>query len=335
MDRPTISDLARAADVSVSTVDRVLNGRDPVRKPTAARVLAAAAQIGFPLTSQVRKRLAPDRAAPVLGFLLQQKARPFYRLLAEAIVGACEGAAEPRIVHLEQLDPAHVAAEIDRLGKSVHALAIVAANHPRVSEAIERLQGRRIPVFALISELTAADRIGYVGLDNWKVGRTAAWAIAQIAKRAGEVGIIVGSHRYRCQELNEMGFRSYFREHAPDFTLLEARTSLEDARYGAEATRDLLARHPDLVGLYIAGGGVSGVMEALRENVRARIVAVGHDLTPRTREGLIDGTLELTLSHPLPALGKALVGAMAQSALGASAPASLVLPFELHTAENL
>jgi LacI family transcriptional regulator len=190
-------------------------------------------------------------------------------------------------------------------------------------------------VFALISELTAADRIGYVGLDNWKVGRTAAWAIAQIAKRAGEVGIIVGSHRYRCQELNEMGFRSYFREHAPDFTLLEARTSLEDARYGAEATRDLLARHPDLVGLYIAGGGVSGVMEALRENVRARIVAVGHDLTPRTREGLIDGTLELTLSHPLPALGKALVAAMARSALGASAPASLVLPFELHTAENL
>ena len=82
MNRPTISDLARAAGVSVSTVDRVLNGRDPVRKPTAGRVLAAAAEIGFPLTGAIRKRLAPDRAAPVLGFLLQQKARPFYRLLA-------------------------------------------------------------------------------------------------------------------------------------------------------------------------------------------------------------------------------------------------------------
>jgi hypothetical protein len=40
---------------------------------------------------------------------------------------------------------------------------------------------------------------------------------------AGSVNkvILVGNHRYRCQEMNESGFRSYFREHAPGFTLLE------------------------------------------------------------------------------------------------------------------
>ena len=37
-----------------------------------------------------------------------------------------------------------------------------------------------MPVFALISDLTAQSRAGYIGLDNWKVGRTAAWAIANI-----------------------------------------------------------------------------------------------------------------------------------------------------------
>jgi LacI family transcriptional regulator len=149
-------------------------------------------------------------------------------------------------------------------------------------------------IFALISELTATSPTGYVGLDNWKVGRTAAWAVANICKRPGKVGIFIGSHRYRCQDLNEMGFRSHFREHAPEFTVLEALTSLEDSRYAAEMTRELLARNPDLVGLYVAGGGVSGVMSALREDdAFRRIVAVGHELTPKTREGLIDGVLKL------------------------------------------
>jgi len=40
--RPTVSDLAGAAGVSVATVDRVLNQRHPVREGTADRVLRAA-----------------------------------------------------------------------------------------------------------------------------------------------------------------------------------------------------------------------------------------------------------------------------------------------------
>jgi LacI family transcriptional regulator len=60
-----------------------------------------------------------------------------------------------------------------------------------------------------------------------------------LSKRAGKVGTIVDSHRYRCQDLNEIGFRSFFREHAPEFTILEAVTSLEDDPYAAEITRDL------------------------------------------------------------------------------------------------
>jgi LacI family transcriptional regulator len=188
----------------------------------------------------------------------------------------------------------------------------------------------------VISELTSNKRIGYVGLDNWKVGRTAAWAIANICKRPGEVGIIVGSHRYRCQDLNEMGFRSYFREHAAEFTLLEARTSLEDARYGAEVTRELLARHPELIGLYVAGGGISGVIAVLRDNsAQYRVVVVGHELTPKTREGLIDGSLTLVISHPVSSMASVLIEAMAQATIGIGAAPVHVLPFELHTVENI
>ena len=46
MRRPTIADLAQAAGVSVATVDRVLNGRLPVRSETARKVSEAAERIG-------------------------------------------------------------------------------------------------------------------------------------------------------------------------------------------------------------------------------------------------------------------------------------------------
>ena len=338
--RPTIADVARAAKVSVSTVDRVINGRDPVKKPTAERVLTAAETIGFYAAGVIRQRLGEDRPAKTLGFLLLQKSRSFYQILGDSLAEATRASAliqgTPKIVHLEDFEPMAVAAEMERLGKAVDAIAVVAANHPHIAAAISGLHDKGVPVFALISELSANVPVGYAGLDNFKVGRTAAWAIANICKAPGKIAIIVGSHRFRCQDLNEMGFRSYFREHAPEFTLLEPLSSLEDAHYAAEITRDLLARIPDLAGLYVAGGGMSGVLAALREReARREIVTVGHDLTSHTRTGLIDGVIKLVISHPVMSLAQSLVAVMAQATLGSNdVPPALILPFDIHTAEN-
>lgn len=340
--RPTIADLAREAGVSVSTVDRVLSGRDPVRRATAERVLAAASRIGFYAAGAIRQRLGADRPQRTLGFLLQQRTMPFYAGLGERLAEATRTAAtiqgRARVEHLDELLPDHVAERLLRLGCEVDAIAVVAAEHPRVTQAIETLQGKGVPVLALISDLSAPRRAAYVGLDNWKVGRTAAWAIAGFCRRPGRVGIILGSHRYRCQEACEIGCRSYFRELAPDFHLLEPRSSLEEVRYGYESAIDLLRREPDLVGLFIAGGGAEGVMRALREDdAYRRIVTVGLDLTEGTRSGLIDGVLRLVLAHPVRLLASTLVETMIVAIERGSQepPRQLLLPFDICTAENL
>jgi LacI family transcriptional regulator len=342
MVRPTLADLARAAGVGMSTVDRVLNGRDPVRRSTAERVLAAAEQIGFYATGAIRQRLGADRPDRTFGFVLQQRSMPFYAQLGEALAEATKAATaisgRPRIDFLDDLTPDSVAEHLMAAGKDADALAVVSAEHPRVTQAIEHLGSRGVPVFALISDLSAPALAGYIGLDNWKVGRTAAWAVANLCKRPGHVGIFVGSHRYRCQEACEMSFRSYFREHAPDFQLLEPRTSLEDVRYAYENALDLLKRDPDLVGLFVAGGGVEGVMRALRdENAAERVVTIGLDLTEETRSGLIDGVLKLVLSHPRKTMAETAVQAMARAVEQGrhDSVRQMLLPFEFYTSENL
>jgi LacI family transcriptional regulator len=261
--RPTISDLATAAGVIVATVDRVLNQRHRVRIETAERVLGAAQSIGFHAAALLKQRISPDVSERTFGFLLQKRADYFYQQLASDLKAATHGAPDIRgraiVEFIDELSPTLIAERMRVVGSRVDALAIVSVDHPHVSAAIAGLRETGVPTFAILTDLTADSRAGYVGRDNHKEGRTAAWMISKAARRPGRIGIIVGSHRYLCQETAEISFRSWFREHAPAFQLLEPLVNLEEARIAHEATLELMARNPDLVGLYIAGGGMEAI----------------------------------------------------------------------------
>jgi LacI family transcriptional regulator len=238
----------------------------------------------------------------------------------------------------DDLSPKVIAASLLELGKSCQAVAVVAAVHPLVSQAVDTLQQNGIPVFALISQLSATGSVSYVGRDNWKAGRTAAWAIANIAKLPGKVGILVGNHRFRCQEMNESGFRSYFREFAPQFTLLEPLSTFETAAVAEEMTERLLTEHPDLTGLFIAGGGISGAIRAIRASGKAgHLVAVGHQLMDTTRDGLLDGTLTMILNDPLALIAQETIAGMIRASQDPSyhGKQTVILPFDIYTRENI
>ena len=336
--RATIADLAETAGVSISTVDRILNGRDPVRRTTAERVLAAAEQIDFYAVPVLRERLEVARPRVRLGFLLQQSNRSWYQSVAAAVRSAADTAdgVEALIEHMDDLSPGAVAARMLEIGGQVEALAVVAAEHPRVTEAIEALAARGVPTFGLVSGLTAACGTGYVGLDAWMVGRTAAWAIARLCPQPGRIGILVGNPRYRCQEMNESGFRSYFRECAPGFTLLEPISTFEDRVIAREVTEVLLKREPDLAALFISGGGITGALEAVAAAGRGqRLVSVGYEMMAPTRAALIDGTLTLAIAHPVQRLAAEAIAAMKDAVLGRTAPGQRLLNFDIFTPENI
>jgi LacI family transcriptional regulator len=152
-------------------------------------------------------------------------------------------------------------------------------------------------------------------VDSRKAGRIAGWTIARLAREPGPVGVLVRTHRYLVQDRAEMSFRSYFREHAPGVRLLETVVELEDDRIADEATLDLRGSNPSLQGIYLAGGGRTGMIEALRdERASKRLVVVGNELLPITRDALLDGIIDLVLSTPLATLAAKAVEAMARAA---------------------
>ena len=90
MKRPTIPDLAEAAGVSISTVNRVLNNPESVRKPTRDRVHHAAEELGFYGFGVIEHSVRKSRATYKLGVLLQQESRTFYHNLGKALHTAAE-----------------------------------------------------------------------------------------------------------------------------------------------------------------------------------------------------------------------------------------------------
>ncbi len=341
MGRPTIPDLAKAAGVSVSTVNRVIAGEQNVSPNKREMVQEAAERIGFYGLCAIQSRVAASRPRLRFGALLLQPHRPFYQNVAlalrKAAAASTDAEIDMRIEFLDDLSPQNTADAARTLAEDCHAICITSAVHPQVTQAVEEIGARGVHVFAFITQLSASGHMHYIGLDNWKVGRTSAWTIANHCKVPGKIGIITGSHRYRNQEMKEIGFRSYFRENEPDFTLLEPLSTYESSAVAQEVTEKLLCEHPDLVGLYITGGGISGAIGALRARGPGRkMVVVGDELTSVTRAALLDGTLTLAISHPLDRMASDLVRGMVKaSTTRHGGNWTSVTAFDMHNIENI
>ena len=316
--RSTITDVARDAGVSVATVDRVLNAREAVRPETARRVYEAARNVGYHAAPLIGQRLQSDVPEMRLGFVLHKEKQAFYQAFAAEIEIAMRNATQIRgraIVEFSaSQSPADFASLMLGMRGRVDAVAASAVTHHAVTDAVLALKSEGIPTFALLNDFAQGVRQNYVGLNNLKVGRIAASIIAMAAHKPGKLGVFVGGYRWHGHELRETGFRSYFREFAPQFTVLDTLVNLETRQLTYEATLDLLDRHPDLRGIYCAGGGMEGAIAALREARRpGEVCLVVNEITPETRAGLTDRYITMVIATPLAPMCRDLVGLMSDA----------------------
>ncbi|MBL6430102.1 MAG: LacI family DNA-binding transcriptional regulator [Maritimibacter sp.] len=342
--RVTIAELAQEAGVSISTVNRILAGADNVRAATIEHVQQVAESIGFYGTGVLSAR--KENALPHFrfGFLLQQSTRDLYRLFGEKIREAAATRRDVRVDCLvdfvDRLEPANIEGRLRALGKECDAVALIAADHPLLGQAIRELRDDGTSVVTYITDQSAPERAGFVGTDNWKLGRTAAFFISQMTQGQGRVAVFIGNHRYQCQDVADAAFRSYIREHAPDLVVNESEPTHEDSARAYNMVRDLLAKHDDLRGILIVGGGISGVLRALREapeERRRQIKLVCRDIGPETRKGLTEGLITAALCHPMTETSQTLIQTMIDVTTRDTPGPTLqrTIPFEIVTPENI
>ena len=344
MKRPTISDLAKEANVSISTVNRILSGTSNVRSLTAQRVQKAAEKIGFYGVGTIEDHMRKSAPHYRLGFLLQQSTRDLYQLFGKEIIATCRArqleVIDPVIEFVDLLTPENISARLLALGQTCDAVAVIAADHPQIGQTIRELHEMGKPVVTYITDQSAPERAAFVGTDNWKVGRTAAWLMTQMISGNGRIALFLGNHRYQCQDVADASFRSYIREHAPDLKIEESRPTHEEPDNAYDMVSQLLKTTPDLAGIFITGGGISGILKALRElpeDRRKSIKLMCRDIGPETRRGLSEGLITAALSHPVEATSKTLIQTMIDTMDRTVSDVTVfqTVPFEIITPENI
>ncbi|EFG9941130.1 substrate-binding domain-containing protein, partial [Escherichia coli] len=158
---------------------------------------------------------------------------------------------------------------------------------------------------------------------------------AKCAKRPGKVALFVGSHGFHGHELREIGLRSYFREHAPQFSVLETFVTHEAVEVTQDILAALLRREPDMVGCYVGGGGSEGAIAAMRAAALAEPpVLICNEDTPLTRQALTDGIASLAIVTPVARLSRELVSLMGQVLNDGGSGGQSFLQFDLLLPES-
>ena len=222
------------------------------------------------------------------------------------------------------------------LAQRSDVIALVALDHPLIRHAIQDVSRLGVRVYALFSDFSPCEHAGFVGIDNQKAGRTAAWMAQHLLRQPGCVGVLLGDHRFTCQESSEISFRSYLRESGISQRVLEPLKTHESGEGGYQATRQLLDTHDDLVMIYAPCGGIEGVVRALRDSGRRQIDLLCHGPLPGDELALIDGTITLMLRHRIDAMAAAVIATCLNSWMEQRDHfAQVTVPFEIVTRENL
>ena len=320
--KPRARDVALLAGVSPATVDRVLKGRGMVHARTQERVWAAARKLDYSI----------ETIGPGVDVILPAAESPFMDQLEAALFArAFEVGMNLRVTRQALLDPISYGDWLIETAKrpsaKSEAVALTAPDHPAIREGVRALRTAGIPVFTVTADLPGSGHSGYVGMENRGVGRLAGQLMNRLLpRRAGSVGVVIGSPFYRNHNEREAGFRSYSSEQASHLSVLPHLISAACPKQAATALRECLKQAPELVGLYNVGGATAAIANTLQEMGRHEsVVFIAHDLTEELRRCLIHGSLDVVIDQSAEATAIAVVEALSAARSGrATTPRPLV-----------
>ncbi|MEM6665488.1 MAG: LacI family DNA-binding transcriptional regulator [Pseudomonadota bacterium] len=309
MDRPTVHDLARHANVSLATVDRVLNGRPGVREQTVARVRKAIDDLGYSRDANAATlaRKKPYRFV----FLLPKSSTRFMANLIHAIQETARSGMAARtvldVVQAPMVTPHDVSGALGKLDRlEMDGLAIMAPETPTVRDAVIKLREAGVEVVPIISDLPGAGCGHFVGIDNLAAGRTAAGLLGRFcAPSGGDMLVVGGFVNARDGIERRLGFDQVMRAQFPDFHVRPTAEGRDIAERVEQIVLRALRTDNPVAGIYLAGAGTSGLVRALRQAADAptglhglsRPFVIAHELTAVTRDALRDGLIDAVISQ--------------------------------------
>ena len=190
----TVRDVARAAEVSVATVSRVLNGNRAVAAGLRERVLATASQLSY--TPHAAARALASQRSRTIGAVIPTLENVNFALGIEALQRRLAEAGYTLLLASSNYDPAEELRQVKALAAhGVAGVMLVGGNH--VPEIYELLQAKNIPFVTTWVVDAARPSIGF---DNHEIGRALATYLLDLGHTQFGVIAQVGARSDRAAE---------------------------------------------------------------------------------------------------------------------------------------
>lgn len=251
--RPTMTDVAEVAGVSLKTVSRVINGVATVDESLAARVRAAALQLGF-RANYAASTLRSGSSSATIGLLIKDLSNEFYATIAS-------GVAEVARAHHTQLITAHsgenaddeMEAIFDLCRRRVDGLLIVPTGGDHAALRSEIDLG--IPMVFIDRRPVGLDADSVI-LDNFTGAKEA--TLTLISEGHTRIGVLVDTLNMPTMRERVDGIRAAFSSAGLPWDDALLVTNVRGPAEASLAVQELIAR-PDAPTAYFCGNNRSSI----------------------------------------------------------------------------
>ena len=315
---PTIRDVARVAQVSVTTVSHALSGNRPVSPETAERIQAAIEHLGY-VPSSAARTLQAGRTS-MLGLVVPDVSDPFFGRLAVSVERAADAEGYGVVLSSSGVAPGRDVRHFDLLrSRSIDGLVYVTGEVRREDE-LRRLAGSHPIVLADESSPELAG-IPFVGADHAEGGRQVGRYLRDLGH--SDVAVVTGPRGLRSAEERVAGFG----EVLPGAAVIDGDFTEQLA---AERTAALLARGRVPTAVFASNDVMAlGVIDAVRAaglSVPGDVSVVGFDDIPLARR-VVPGLT--TVRQPIDEVGRLATEVLVRLMAGQEPDPPAPLPVEL------
>lgn len=291
--------IAELAKVSIGTVDRALHGRAGISEATREKVLRIVKKLSYSPNPAART-LSVGRSTMRIGVCVPEESRLYWDQIR---AGIREEASRARGVGVELIQrPVPILGVEEEkqmtalLNRGVRGI-IVAPGNPQVAgPLIDIAEKRNVRVVCTTTDAPQSCRSSLVAVDPELSGRLAAELIAKFVPRASKVATVTGMLATEEHRLKAYGFSSGFPLECSGGEVVAVLEAHESEEESYRKTCDLLAREPDLRGIYVSTVNCLSVCRALhQQRMENRVALITTDLFPQMVPHLKQGTIRASI----------------------------------------
>ena len=300
--RPTTKDLAKAAGVSLATVDRVLNERPHVSAKTARKVAEAIEKIGF-VRNLAAVNLAKNKVYRFRFLFPQAGDQYLSELLAQ--VDEVNDAVKSDMTMIDTVqipmgDPHVVANYLASIAREeVDGVAIMAPESPQVRDSVARLCERGIKVVQFLSGQEKLENLDFIGVDNFAAGATAGRIVGRFLNGVtGKVMVIAETMRSLDSIQRRFGFDSIMSSKFPNLSALPSLETHGDENRTSRIVARTFEHHKDIVAVYVMSSEARVPVSKLASSCDlSALTLVVHERTPFSERALKEDQIDAIIAQ--------------------------------------